>query len=135
MQSQYWSLELMPGLPAREQKLFQAQGIQTTGDLLQRTVTLKAKIELSHKLRLSQKQIDKWIALADLGRIPSVGSQYSGLLLHAGVISVAQLAETSFPQLHLQVSRLQIATSRRKDLIPPVALVKQWVEQAKMLVP
>ena len=68
-----------------------------------------------------------------MARIPSVGNQYCGLLLHAGIISVAQLAQTPFARLHRQITRLQVATIRRKDLIPPVEQVKQWVEQAKVL--
>ena len=133
MESQYWSIDLIPGLKLPEQKLLKAQGIKNTRHLLEQTKTQEAKIDLAGKLRLNQKHISKWIALADLGRIPSIGSQYCGLLLHAGVISVNQLAQTPFHRLHRQVSRLQIATSRRQDLIPPVELVKQWVEQAKML--
>lgn len=133
MESQYWAIELIPGLKLPEQKLLKAQGIENTRQLLTRTKTQPEKIDLASKLRLNQKHISKWVALADLGRIPSIGSQYCGLLLHAGIISVNQLAQTPFYRLHRQVTRLQIATSRRQDLIPPVELVKQWVEQAKML--
>ena len=133
MESIYWSIDLIPGLKLPEQKLLKAQEIEDTRELLERTKTPKAKTDLAGKLRLNQKHISKWIALADLGRIPSVNNQYCGLILHTGVISVSQLAQTPFHRLHRQVSRLQIATSRRQDLIPPVELVKQWVEQAKML--
>lgn len=133
MKSKYWSIDLLPGLMLPEQQLLQAQGIENTQELLQRTKTQESKIDLASKLKLHQKHISKWVALADLARIPSVGSQYCGLLLHAGIISVAQLSKTPFHRLHRQVARLQVATVRRKDLTPPVEQVKQWVEQAKVL--
>jgi len=133
MKSQHWSIALLPGLKLPEQKLLKAQGIKNTQDLLQRTRTPESRIALAGKLKLSQKHLSKWIALADLGRIPSIGSQYCGVILHAGIISVAQLAQTPFHRLHARVARLQVATLQRKDLTPPVGLVKQWVEQAKIL--
>jgi hypothetical protein len=133
MQPQYWVIDLLPGLMLPEQKLLKAQGIENTLDLLKQTPTLKSKIELAGKLKLHQKHLNKWIALADLARIPSVGSQYCGLLLHAGIASVGQLAQTPFHRLHRQIVRLQVTTIGRQDLIPPVSLVKQWVEEAKIL--
>lgn len=133
MQPQYWVIDLLPGLMLPEQKLLKAQGIENTLDLLKQTPTLKSKIELAGKLKLHQKHLNKWIALADLARIPSVGSQYCGLLLHAGIASVGQLAQTPFHRLHRQIVRLQVTTIGRQDLTPPVSLVKQWVEEAKIL--
>jgi hypothetical protein len=133
MQPQYWSIDLLPGLMLPEQKLLKAQGIDNTLDLLKQTKTLESKIDLASKLKLHQKHLNKWIALSDLARIPSVGNQYCGLLLHAGIASVGQLAQTPFPRLHRQIVRLQVATMGRKDLTPPVAQVRQWIEEAKML--
>lgn len=133
MKSEYWLIDILPGLMLLERKLLKAQGIENTQELLKRTRTPAARLALAGKLRLSQKDLSKWIALADLGRIPSVGSQYCGLILHAGIISVAQLAQTPFPRLHARIARLQVATLQRKDLTPSIGLVKQWVEQAKML--
>jgi len=133
VKSEYWSIDLLPGLMLPEQEALKAQGIENTQELLNLTKTPELKIDLANKLKLNQQHLDKWIALADLGRIPSVGSQYCGLVLHGGVISVAQLAQTPFHRLHRQVARLQVATLRRKDLTPSVGLVKQWVEEAKTL--
>lgn len=133
MKSIYWSIDLLPGLMLPEQEALKAQGIEDTQKLLERTKTPELKIDLASKLKLNQQQLRKWIALADLGRIPSVGSQYCGLVLHGGAVSVAQLAQTPFHRLHRQISRLQVATLGRKDLTPPVGQVKQWVEEAKTL--
>lgn len=132
MQPQYWSIDLLPGLILSEQKLLKAQGIENTLDLLKQTKTQKSKKDLASQLKLHQKHLNKWIALSDLACIPSVGRQYCGLLLHAGITSVLQLAQTPFHRLHPQIIRLQVATIGRKDLTS-VSLVKQWVEEAKIL--
>ncbi len=133
MKSRYWSIDCLPGLMLPEQSLLKSEGIGDTKELLKRTKTLESKQSLASKLKLNQKHINKWIALADLARIPSVGSQYCGLLLHAGIVSVNQLIQTPFPLLHRRIVRLQVATLQRKDLSPTVEQVKRWVEEAKML--
>ncbi|MEM7759103.1 MAG: DUF4332 domain-containing protein [Cyanobacteria bacterium P01_A01_bin.40] len=133
MKSQYWSIDRLPGLMLPEQKLLQAQGIDNTKLLLQQARNPQLKQDLAGKLRLNQKHVNKWVALADLARLPSVGDRYCGLLLHAGIISVVQLAQTSFPQLQRQILRLQVATLQRKDRSPSLEQVKQWVEEAKIL--
>ena len=108
-------------------------GIENTQELLKRTKTVEQKQALASKLKLEQKRLAKWIALADLGRIPDVNYRYCGLLLHAGIVSVSQLSQIPFHRLHHQIVRLQVATMQRKDLAPPVEQVKRWVEQAKIL--
>lgn len=133
MQSQHWSIDLLPGLTSAERELLRNHGIENTQELLKRTKTLESKQALASTLKLEQKRLAKWVALADLARIPDVNSQYCGLLLHAGVVSVLQLSQMPFHRLHRQIVRLQVATLRRKDLSPPVERVKRWVEQAKIL--
>lgn len=133
MQPQYCSIERLPGLTTAEQKLLRDFGIKDTKELLKRTNTLEKKQDLASKLQIEQKRVYKWVALADLARIPSINYQYCGLLLHAGVISVSGLSQTSFDRLHRQIVRLQVATLGRKDLSPQVEQVKQWVDSAKIL--
>ena len=133
MQFQYWTIEHLPGLNPAEQKLLRDRGIENTRELLQRASTIEKKQALASKLQIEQKRLYKWVALADLARIPSVNYQYCGLLLHAGIISVAQLSQTPFHRLHPQIVRLQVATLGRNDLSPTVEQVKKWVEEARSL--
>ena len=133
MQPQYWSIERLPGLMPPEQKLLQSQGIKDTAELLRRTRTVQSKQHLASKLKLNQKHLNKWIVLANLARLPSVGDRYCGLLLHAGIVSVLQLSQTPCDRLHRQIVRLQVATLRRKDLSPTVEEVDRWIKEAKIL--
>ena len=133
MQSFYCSIDLLPGLNQSEQKLLKAHGIIGTQQLLTRVNTTQAQEDLAVQLKINLRYIRKWTALADLARIPSIGCQYCGLLLHSGIVSVSQLAQTPVHRLHRQVLRLQVATLHRKDLSPSVNDVKQWIEEARLL--
>lgn len=133
MQSQYWSIDRLPGLMPREQELLKRNNITDTKELLNQTSTPNSRLALANQLKMNLKQINKLVALADLARLPSVGYRYCGLLLHAGMISVTQVAQTPFHRLHRQIVRLQVATLQRKDLSPPVEEVRRWVEEAKLL--
>ncbi|NJL10833.1 MAG: DUF4332 domain-containing protein [Calothrix sp. SM1_7_51] len=133
IQSRDWPIEQLPGLSQEEQLQLQNCGITTTKALIIQGNSPAAKALLSNKLHVNLQYINKWLALADLARIPSVGTQYCGLLLHAGVASVAQLAQTPIHRLHRQILRLQVATMQRRDLCPEMDLVQQWSQQAKEL--
>ncbi|HEY9798867.1 MAG TPA: DUF4332 domain-containing protein [Leptolyngbyaceae cyanobacterium] len=128
-----WPIDQLPGLSQEEQSQLENCGIKTTASLVKQGKTLESRLALASKLQVHIQYVNKWIALADLARIPSVGTQYCGLLLHAGVGSVVQLAEIPTHRLHKQILRLQVATMQRRDLCPAIELVQQWNQQAKFL--
>lgn len=132
--SQNWQIKQLPGLSSQDQMKLKACGIQTTYQLLQQTRTPEQKQALATQLQVREQQINKWVVLADLSRVPTVGCQYCGLLLHAGVYSVVQLAQMPAHKLHQQILRLQVATLRRPDLCPSVSEVTQWIYQARCLI-
>ncbi len=126
----YWSIEELPGLSAKERSLLASHKINTTQDLLAHASTPQQQQELAAELQIHAQYVKKWVAMADLASISSVGCQYCGLILHAGIASVAQLAQTPVHRLHRQILRLQVATMQRKDLCPSVDEVQKWVEEA-----
>ena len=134
LQPIYWPIAQLPGLSAENESLLQKCGITTTGQLLKKATSSERKLLLSNQLQVHVQYIHKWVALADMARIPSVGCEYSGLLLHAGVASVRQLAEISVQRLHQQILRFYVGNMRRRDLCPGVELVQMWIQQAKILI-
>ncbi|HEY9761376.1 MAG TPA: DUF4332 domain-containing protein [Trichocoleus sp.] len=133
MRSHSWNIQELPGLaPEFQQKLAEC-GIETTGQLLQRSRTISQRQSLARQLHLPLRYVNKWFALADLARIPSVGCQYNGLLLHAGIISVAQLIEVPLGTLHARLRRLQVATLQRSDLCPDPGQIAVWLKEARQL--
>ncbi|MBE9182718.1 DUF4332 domain-containing protein [Oculatella sp. LEGE 06141] len=121
----------LPGLSAQDQAKLANHGIHTTFDLLQQTETPAQKQAIATALQIHIQHINKWVALADLARIPEVGCEHCGLLLHAGIASPAQLAQVPIHRLHRQILKLQVATMQRQDLCPSVDQVSRWIQQAK----
>ena len=131
--SRNWSIEKLPGLSKQHQNQLTEYGINTTRKLLQIAYTPQQKLSLANQLQIHQQYVNKWVALADLARVPSVGCEYCGLLLHAGIASVFQLSQIPVQRLHPQILKLQVSTMQRRDLCPSVELVQKWIQQAKVL--
>ncbi len=123
MQPCYWSLDKLPGLGQEELILLQKNSVTTTRDLLVRTNSLRKAHQLAQQLHLPLNYIQKWSALADLARVPSIGYRYCGLLLHSGIISVKQLVRKSVAKLYPTIRRLCVATTRNQELVPAPSLV------------
>ncbi len=128
-----WPIAQLPGLSRENQSQLLACGIATTLALARQAATPETRLALADRLQVRIQSINKWVALAELASIPSVGCQYCGLLLHAGVCSKSQLATTPVHRLHQQILRLQVALMQRRDLCPSVEKVQEWVEQAQFL--
>ncbi len=133
VKSSNWLIEELPGLSNDEADNLKSKGFASTLKLVTQGKNLQEKLILAQKLQVHVQYVNKWVALADLARIPSVGTEYCGLLLHAGIASVMQLTNTHPHRLHKQILRLQVATLQRRDLCPAVELVQQWVQDAKKL--
>ncbi|MEL7246530.1 MAG: DUF4332 domain-containing protein [Cyanobacteria bacterium J06573_2] len=128
-----WLIEELPGLSQGEIDNLKNNGFTSTVALVKQGKTLQEKLILAQKLQVHVQHVNKWVALADLARIKSVGIEYCGLLLHAGIASVMQLKNTPPHRLHKQILRLQVATLQRRDLCPAIEKVQQWVQDAKSM--
>jgi predicted flap endonuclease-1-like 5' DNA nuclease len=133
-QAKNWAIEQLPGIKEEDLAKLRLGGITTTGKLLETARNTSSKEELANRLQVHPQYLNKWVALADLARVPGIGCQYCGLLLHAGIGSVKQLAQTPTHRLHQQILRLQVATMQRRDLCPDMARVAVWIQQARDLV-
>ena len=132
-QSKDWAIEKLPGISDAQQNQLKALNILTTLDLLRATNNQAARLQLAQRLNSHIQHINKWTALAKLASIPSVGCQYCGLLLHAGISSPQQLALLPVAQLHTQLKRLQVKLMQRSDLSPNITQVSQWIAEAKQI--
>jgi hypothetical protein len=130
---QSWLIEQLPGLSNQDCQKLKDCGIDTTEQLLQKVRPQFGREKLAVRMQIHAKHINKWVAMAELASIPAVGCQYCGLLVHAGVGSIAQLAATPIQQLHRQILRFQVANLQRRDLCPGVQVMLPWIEQAKIL--
>jgi hypothetical protein len=126
-----WPIEQLPGLSHHDQSQLIECGITTTLALIRKASNPTQKQALANQLQIHVQYVNKWVALADLARIKSVGCQYCGLLLHAGIGSASQLAHTPLHRLHQQILRLHVATMQRRDLCPSIEKVQEWIQQAQ----
>lgn len=127
------SIADLPGLSKPQREQLNAIGISTTFDLLRQGNSVVQRQQLSQKLSVNIKYISKWAALANLARIPGVGCQHCGLLLHAGVSTPQQLSVMTAQRLHPQLLRLQIQLFNRADRAPDIAQIATWIQQARAM--
>lgn len=132
--SKDWLIRQLPGLDEQDCQKLADCGIYTTQQLLKQCCHGDRQQNLAARLQVRLQQLKKWVALADLARVPNVGCIHCGLLLHGGVGSVAQLSQLSVHRLHPQLLRFHVATLKRKDLCPTVDEVAVWIQQARHLV-
>ena len=109
-----------------------AEGIKTTGDLLEAGKTRKGREDLAERAGLSPVLILEWVNLADLVRIKGVSEEYSDLLEEAGVDTVVDLARRNPENLHQKI--IEVNTEKKLVRRPPTLKnVEDWIEQAKNL--
>jgi Domain of unknown function (DUF4332) len=130
-QGKSWPIADLPGLKPEETTQLAAIGLHTTQELLGQSQSVAQQTAIAQKLHLHLHHVQKWRALADLARLPSVGQVYCGLLLHAGVPSVRHLATLAPGRLHRQILKLQIVATGQVAHCPEAGLVQQWIQQAK----
>lgn len=133
MQPLFWPLDQLPGLSPEDCQRLAQLDIHTTADLLHRGRQPAKFNHLIRELKLPLRYLRKWLALSDLARVPPVGCRYNGLLLHAGIASVDQLAQASPGRLYGQIRRLHVATLTRSDLCPPPDEIALWIQSARQL--
>lgn len=128
-----YPLEQLPGLSPVHAKGLVKLGLTSTDQLWRYGSSMERRQTLAKALQVPLRYVTKWVILSDLARVPSVGCQFNGLLLHAGIISVSQLAASSAQRLFTQLRRLHVATLQRNDLCPTADQVNLWIYQAKAL--
>lgn len=128
-----YRLDQLPGLsPTHAQGMTQL-GLTSTEHLRRYGATVAHRQTLAKQMQVPLRYVTKWVILAELARVPGVGCQFNGLLLHAGIISVAQLADSTAQGLYTRLRRLHVATLQRNDLCPTPDQVSLWIQQAKAL--
>jgi len=123
----------LPGLSPTHAEALARLGLTTTEHLYRYGQTPATQHKLAAALQVPLRYVSKWLILAELARIPGVGCEFSGLLLHVGIVSTAQLAESSPQRLHAQIKRLHVKTIQRADLCPTLDQVCLWIQQARAL--
>jgi hypothetical protein len=121
----------LPGMTPDYVRQLSGLGLTNTRQLCQVGRSSEHSRALAARLKLPQRYITKWVVLSALAHVPTVGCEYNGLLLHAGVSSVEQLAQSSTQTLYPRLKRLYVATLQRSDLCPSPDQVTLWIQNAR----
>ena len=117
--------------PVTAEKLL-ADGITHTDKLLEAGGTKKGRQEIAEKCDLSEKQVLKWVNMADLFRIKGVAGEYAELLECAGVDTVVELATRNAANLAAKMAEVNEEKKLTRQ-VPSESMVEGWVAQAKEL--
>jgi hypothetical protein len=134
MKCNSYPLQDLPGLDATNENQLAALGISTTEQLYRQGRLPEQRQSLARTLNVPLRYVVKWVVLAELSRVPSVGCQFCGVLLHSGISSVEQLAASSPQLLYRQVRRLNVTAMNRSDLCPTPDQINNWIHNARKIV-
>ena len=125
-------IETIEGIgPATAEKLAGA-GVTDTDGLLAKGGTKAGRKGLAEASGLSEKQVLKFVNMADLFRISGIGGEYAELLECAGVDTVPELAQRNAENLAAKIAEVNEEKKLTRQ-VPGAGTVEKWVAQAKEL--
>ena len=128
-----YDIEEIEGIGKGRGKRLRKLGISTIEQFLDKYHLIGARKELAAELDLEEYVVRKWVSMADLMRIPGVGSQYSELLEASGVHSVSELASQDASSLATKMKQVNKAEHTTVHAVPDSADVSEWISIAKSL--
>ena len=119
--------------PSYGDKLREAE-IKDTDSLLEAGCTKRGREKIATTTGINEKQILKWVNMADLFRIKGVGQEYSELLECSGVDTVKELRNRNVENLTKKMGEVN-AEKNLTRRVPTETEVSNWVSHAKELPP
>ena len=113
-------------------KKLNTAGIKSVNGLLKEGATKKGRKKLAEASGIDESKILTFVNMADLYRVKGIGSEYSELLVKAGVDSVKELSKRKPANL---TQAMEDLNSKKKLVraVPTLKRVEGWVESAKSL--
>lgn len=119
--------------PAYKTKL-EVAGITSVEALLEKGGAKKGRVDIAASTGISEKNILKWVNMADLFRINGIATQFAELLKATGVDTVKELKMRNPANLH----KMLIETNEQKKLtraVPALSQIEDFINQAKLMEP
>jgi predicted flap endonuclease-1-like 5' DNA nuclease len=126
-------IDEIEGIGAVYAEKLSTAGVSTTEDLLTHGAKPGGRDSLATATGISHQLILEWVNLADLMRIPGVGSEYSDLLEAAGVDSPLELARRNAANLAQTFQEVDAARPNMVRRVPSEATIDGWIAAAKAL--
>jgi hypothetical protein len=107
-------------------------GITTRAALLEQGRSPEGQSEISRKTGIPSSLILQWVRHAEFLRLKGMSGIYAELLNAAGVNSVSELTKCTAESLHQKFLDVN-AAKRLSRILPILAQIHDWIEQAKDL--
>lgn len=117
--------------PAAAKKLAAAD-IRTTDALLAASSGRRERRLLSERTGLPERQLRRFVNMADLMRIRGIGGDFAELLGASGVRTVRDLSRRRAFNLAAKMSTIN-AARRLSRRAPSASMVERWIAQAREL--
>lgn len=127
-------IDQVAGIDHKRATKLRKTGIRTSKALIEHASTRRGRSELAKATGLSQKDLQIWVHHADLLRVPGVGSEYSELLVAAGVDTLRDLRRRNPTALVAKIIGLN-GSARVVSRLPTEAMVEGWIAAAGDLDP
>jgi predicted flap endonuclease-1-like 5' DNA nuclease len=120
------------GIGSKHVENLKKAGVTTVETLLKMGATPEGRKKIENEAGVTHNQVLEWVNRADLYRIKGVGQEFSDLLEAAGVDTVVELSKRVPENLHKKMVEVN-GTRKLVRQLPNLAMVQNWVEQAKKL--
>ena len=122
------------GIDSGTAALLKSVGIRSSNGLLEAARTSRARKALALKIGLSEKQLLKWVNLADCMRVRGISREYADLLRASGVDTVTALKYRNPAKLAESMAAIN-RTRKLVRVLPSEKKVRRWIDHAKTLPP
>lgn len=129
-----WQIERLPGINPEDRDRLKQFGIETTFQLLKQANKREDMQELADQMQINVQRVIRWVVMARLARIPSIGCDYCELLLNVGIYSAGQLTRASVKDLQKRILTYQNANPHRPKLCPDPDKITEWIQEARQIV-
>lgn len=120
------------GIGPKYAEILNELGIDTTAQLLERTLTKRDREKLAEQSGIPESKILTWMNHADLFRIKGVAGQFAELLEASGVDSVKELKHRVAANLHAKLVEVNEA-KKLCNRVPSEKEIQNMIDQAKEL--
>lgn len=128
------SIESIEGIGPKTGASLRKAGIRTVEKLLEAGCTKAGRKALAAETGIDEKQLLRYVNMADLFRVTGVASQYAELLKASGVDTVKELRNRNPESLAAKMAEVN-ASRKLVRSTPSQNSVGAWVAQAKGLQP
>ena len=128
------SIETIEGIGPKTGASLRKAGVRTVEKLLETGCTKAGRKALAAETGIDEKQLLRYVNMADLFRVTGVASQYAELLKAAGVDTVKELRNRNPENLATKMAEVN-ASRKLVRSTPSANSVGAWVAQAQALQP